>query len=239
MSLVVCERECVALVGESGSGKTTLARCIIGLHPSHTGRMVYRGAELQAKAHDRPAELRRRMQYIFQSPFSSLNPRQVAGDIVAVPIRFFFEVNRREARRRAMGTLERVGLPAGTSERYPWELSGGERQRVAIARALACEPEVLICDEITSALDVSVQAAIIDLLMRMQREEGLSMLFITHNLALVRALADRVVILNRAQVVEAGRTERVLDEPTHAYTQRLLSDMPTFPGNTLVPPVTR
>ena len=236
VSLAVRERECLAVVGESGSGKTTLARCIIGLHTDHQGSVVYRDAELQGRVRDRRPEVRRRLQYIFQSPFSSLNPRQAVGDIVGLPIKFFFDVGRREARRRAMTALERVGLPSGLASRYPDELSGGERQRVAIARALVCEPDILICDEITSALDVSVQAAIIDLLMRMQQEEALSMLFITHNLALVRNLADRVMILNQGAVVEEGTVADVLDNPRDDYTKRLLGDTPSLFDRTLAPP---
>jgi peptide/nickel transport system ATP-binding protein len=157
-----------------------------------------------------------------------LNPRQSVDDIVALPIRFFFDKSRREARRRAAELLERVGLPRNVVGRYPDELSGGERQRVAIARALAPGPDVLICDEITSALDVSVQAAIIDLLGEMQQAEGLSMLFITHNLALVRNICDRVMILNTGAVVESGPVEEVLNRPQHKYTRRLLGDTPSM-----------
>jgi peptide/nickel transport system ATP-binding protein len=222
------ERECLALVGESGSGKTTVARCIVGLHGSGDGFVSYRGTRLPTRARDREPEARRRLQYIFQSPYNSLNPRQSVDDIVALPIRFFFAADRRDARQRAAALLERVGLPRSVVGRYPDELSGGERQRVAIARALAAEPDILICDEITSALDVSVQAAIIDLLSEMQRAEGLSMLFITHNLALVRNICDRVLIMNRGVVVEAGASETVLDQPQHQYTRALLSDTPSM-----------
>src|SRR5262249_24007077 len=151
-------------------------------------------------------------------------------------IRFSSEAGRREARGRAMTALERVGLPGALATRYPDELSGGERQRVAIARALVSEPDVLICDEITSALDVSVQAAIIDLLMRMQQEEALSMLFITHNLALVRNLADRVMILNQGSVVEAGTVAHVLASARDGYTKKLLGDTPSLFDRTLAPP---
>jgi peptide/nickel transport system ATP-binding protein len=234
-SFVLRERECLALVGESGSGKTTLARCVIGLHQDYEGRIVYRGDELAAHARGRAPEVRRRLQYIFQSPYTSLNPRQSIGDIVALPIRFFFDVGRKEASRRSAEALERVGLPSALADRFPSELSGGERQRVAIARALVCGPDVLVCDEITSALDVSVQAAIVDLLMRMREEEGLSMLFITHNLALVRNLADRVMILNEGKLVEEGDVDVVLDRPREAYTRRLLSDTPAMSDQVELP----
>jgi peptide/nickel transport system ATP-binding protein len=236
-SFVLRERECLALVGESGSGKTTLARCVIGLHRNFEGSVVYHGDVLAAQARRRPPEVRRRLQYIFQSPYSSLNPRQSVGDIVALPIRFFFDVGRSEARSRSAQALERVGLPSALVDRFPSELSGGERQRVAIARALVCGPDVLICDEITSALDVSVQAAIVDLLGRMSEEEGLSMLFITHNLALVRNLADRVMILNQGRVIEAGGVDAVLDQPQEEYTRRLLSDTPALSDEVALPPV--
>jgi peptide/nickel transport system ATP-binding protein len=227
-SLQLLERECHALVGESGSGKTTLARSVIGLHTNLEGEVLYRGQELPAGVRSRSTAVRRRLQYIFQSPYNSLNPRQRVGDIIALPIKFFFSTSSREAQKRAVTELERVGLPSILSRSYPDELSGGERQRVAIARALVCEPDVLICDEITSALDVSVQAAIIDLLAEMQREDGLAMLFITHNLALVRNLADRVTILNDGVIVEFGPTQEVLDNPQNGYTRRLLSDTPTM-----------
>jgi peptide/nickel transport system ATP-binding protein len=228
VSFALHERECLALVGESGSGKTTVAKCIAGLHVSGSGLVSYRGIELASRARERSREARRHLQYIFQSPYNSLNPRQSVDDIVALPIRFFFDKSRREARRRAAELLERVGLPRNVVGRYPDELSGGERQRVAIARALAPGPDVLICDEITSALDVSVQAAIIDLLGEMQQAEGLSMLFITHNLALVRNICDRVMILNTGAVVESGPVEEVLNRPQHKYTRRLLGDTPSM-----------
>jgi peptide/nickel transport system ATP-binding protein len=228
VSFSLNERECLALVGESGSGKTTVARCIVGLHDSGSGLVTYRGTPLANKARERPREVRRSIQYIFQSPYTSLNPRQGVDDIIALPIRFFFDSSRRDARQRAAELLERVGLPRGVAGRYPDELSGGERQRVAIARALAAEPDVLICDEITSALDVSVQAAIIDLLHEMQQAERLSMLFITHNLALVRNICDRVMILNHGIVVEAGAAEAVLNQPKDVYTRSLLRDTPSM-----------
>jgi peptide/nickel transport system ATP-binding protein len=234
-SFVLRERECLALVGESGSGKTTLARCVIGLHREYDGSVVYRDEALAAQARQRPPEVRRRLQYVFQSPYTSLNPRQSVGDIVALPIRFFFGASRAEADRRSAEALERVGLPTALADRFPSELSGGERQRVAIARALVCGPDLLICDEITSALDVSVQAAIVDLLVSMRDEEGLSMLFITHNLALVRNLADRVMILDQGKVVEAGDVDAVLDQSQQPYTKRLLSDTPALPDQVTLP----
>jgi oligopeptide/dipeptide ABC transporter ATP-binding protein len=228
VSLELKPRECLALVGESGSGKTTLARSIIGLVPGRGGRIGYKGTPLEARARARAPEVRREIQYIFQSPYNSLNPRRTIGDSVAAPLQHFFGAKGREARQRVDWALENVSLPARFAARFPDELSGGERQRVAIARALICEPEVLICDEITSALDVSVQASIVRLLERLQQEHGLAMLFVTHNLALVRTIADRVLVMNEGQIVEAGNTDDVLDDPKRPYTRALVADTPTL-----------
>jgi peptide/nickel transport system ATP-binding protein len=226
ISFELGRRECLALVGESGSGKTTLSRSIVGLIRPLSGKVQFEGATLAPETPGRPAEVRRRMQYIFQSPFNSLNPRRSVGDIVATPLRHFFGVTGQEARRRAAQALERVALSSGALDRYPDQLSGGERQRVAIARALICEPAVLICDEITSALDVSVQASIVDLLEQLRAEDDLSLLFVTHNLPLVRSIADRVVVMNQGRIVESGGLEEVLDAPKADYTRALIADTP-------------
>jgi oligopeptide/dipeptide ABC transporter ATP-binding protein len=239
-SLELRPRECLALVGESGSGKTTLARAIMGLHVPRGGAIVFKGDVLSAEVRRRPAASRRGLQYIFQSPYNSLNPRHTIGEIVGVPIEHFFGLRGRATAERVQRALERVSLPASVAAAFPDELSGGERQRVAVARALACEPEVLICDEITSALDVSVQAAIIQLLEDLRREEGLAIIFVTHNLALVRTIADRVMVLNGGHVVESGITERVIGDPEHPYTRELIADTPTLAGLAIVaaaPPV--
>src|SRR5262249_23693582 len=171
---------------------------------------------------------RRAIQYVFQSPYNSLNPRQTVGEIVRVPIRHFFGLRGHAAAERVAFALEQVALSARLVSAYPGELSGGERQRVAIARALACEPEVLICDEITLALDVSVQAAIVRLLEELRERERLAVLFVTHNLALVRTIADRVVVLERGRVVETGTAEQVIARPAHSYTRELVGDTPTL-----------
>ena len=173
VSLSLAAHECLALVGESGSGKTTIARAIAGLHRSWTGSIALGGAELRPAARQRSGDARRRIQYIFQNPYGSLNPRQTIGQIIGQPLRVFGTANGREADRRIGEMLERVSLTAAYARRYPDQLSGGERQRVAIARALVCDPTVLICDEVTSALDVSVQAAIVELLGSLQRDLGL------------------------------------------------------------------
>jgi peptide/nickel transport system ATP-binding protein len=228
VSLSLAAHECLALVGESGSGKTTIARAIAGLHRSWTGTIALGGAPLPRAARQRSSEARRRIQYIFQNPYGSLNPRQTISQIVGQPLRVFRTASGRDADRRIAAMLERVSLTAAYAQRYPDQLSGGERQRVAIARALVCDPTVLICDEVTSALDVSVQAAIVELLGNLQRDLGLSMLFITHNLPLVRSIAQRVAVLSEGNIVELGDTGQVLTDPQQPYTRQLLSDTPSL-----------
>ena len=217
---------CVALVGESGSGKTTLARCIVGLHSNWTGEITFEGAPLAARLRDRPQEALRRVQYIFQNPYTSLNPRRTVGQIVAQPLEQMLGLPYRERTDRAARALSDVSLNSDFMSRYPDQLSGGERQRVAIARALVVEPSLLICDEVTSALDVSVQAVIVEELRRLQRERHLAMLFITHNLALVRSIAQHAVVLRDGAVVESGPVEQVLERPADPYTARLMADVP-------------
>jgi peptide/nickel transport system ATP-binding protein len=228
VELVVRPHECVALVGESGSGKTTLARCIAGLHANYEGEIAFRGARLPAGSRARNQEARRQIQYVFQSPYSSLNPRKTIEQIIGQPLALFFDMGAGESRKRMVDTLETVQLGPSVLDRYPHHLSGGERQRVAIARALVANPQLLICDEVTSALDVSVQAAIIDLLAELQRELGLGLLFVTHNLALIRTLAQEVAVMSDGRIVERGLVDRVLDSPSAEYTKKLLSDTPSF-----------
>jgi peptide/nickel transport system ATP-binding protein len=228
VSMTVAAQECVALVGESGSGKTTMGRCIVGLNASWDGRVIYRGEPLPQSARDRSREVRKALQYIFQSPFNALNPRRTIGESVGAPLTQFFAMTKRERRARVITSLEQVSLGAHLADRYPDQLSGGERQRAAIARALVCEPDVLICDEITSALDVSVQAAIVGLLAELRAEARLAIVFVTHNLALVRSIADRVVVLNAGKIVESGLTAAVLGAPRDSYTRALVADTPTL-----------
>jgi peptide/nickel transport system ATP-binding protein len=225
VDLAVAVRECVALVGESGSGKTTVARAVAGLHPTWTGAITLDGVPLEHSARRRPRSAKREIQYVFQNPYRSLNPRRTVGQSVTRPLALL-DVGRAEARPRMRQMLERVSLPPSYANKYPDELSGGERQRVAIARALICRPRVLLCDEITSALDVSVQAAIVTLLRSLQDELGLSILFVTHNLPLVRAIAQRVLVMREGSIVESGPVEQVIEAPRDAYTRRLLADAP-------------
>ena len=228
VNIEVWPRQCVAVVGESGSGKTTLARCVVGLHREFSGEVSLRGKALEASARSRDQESRRQIQYIFQSPYSSLNPRKTIGQIIAQPLRLFSDLGRRDAEARTMEALERVSLSGAYLGRYPDQLSGGERQRVAIARALAAQPSLLVCDEVTSALDVSVQAAIVELLGELQRDLGLGLLFITHNLALIRTIAQEVAVMADGRIVEAGSVASVLDSPQADYTKKLLSDTPSL-----------
>jgi peptide/nickel transport system ATP-binding protein len=228
VSLTVRPRQCVALVGESGSGKTTLARCIAGLHRSFSGEITLRGRPLPAGSRARDRETRREIQYVFQSPYSSLNPRKTVGQIVAQPLALFFDHGRQGTHRRVVQALERVSISPSVLDRYPHELSGGERQRVALARALVAEPTLLVCDEVTSALDVSVQAAIVDLIAELQREMQLGLLFVTHNLALIRTIAEDVAVMSNGRIVELGKVDDVLDSPKEPYTRNLLADTPSL-----------
>jgi peptide/nickel transport system ATP-binding protein len=225
----VRRNECVALVGESGSGKTTLARCVAGLHREWTGDITLGDARLAQSSRKRSDEARKEIQYVFQNPYASLNPRRTVGQTIARQLQLFWGggTNRHETGRRVGECLERVSLSAGAANRYPDQLSGGERQRVAIARALAAEPSLLVCDEVTSALDVSVQAAIVELLRELRAETGLSMLFITHNLALIRTIADRVIVMTEGKIVESGQTLDVFNSPSAEYTGKLLANTPT------------
>lgn len=227
VSLNLAAGECKALVGESGSGKTTLARILAGLGSEVTGSLAFDKSALALRARQRNPALRRQIQYIFQNPYRSLNPRHTVGETLKTTLQHFFPEERHYLDLRAANALEQVSLQAHLLHAYPRELSGGERQRVAIARALICQPRLLICDEVTSALDVSVQASIIELLHQLQAG-GLAILFVTHNLGLVRSIADRVLVLRHGRVVERGFADDVLDYPQDAYTQSLIGDSPSM-----------
>ena len=227
VSFTVGRDQCVALVGESGSGKTTLARCLVGLHTSWSGQVQFQGQELPPSAQRRGPQVLQAIQYIFQNPYNALNPRKTIGQIIEAPLNHFFpSLSRSERNERLSRVLSDVALGPDFWSRYPDQLSGGQRQRVAIARALVVSPDLLVCDEITSALDVSVQATIIELLRRLQAERHLSLVFITHNLALVRSIAQSVIVLSQGKVVESGPIKRVFEQPEHPYTARLMEDAP-------------
>jgi len=229
VSFAIERGRCVALVGESGSGKSTIGRCIAGLHPPSSGRILFEGEELAGHARSRQLDLRRRIQIVFQNPYESLNPRHRVRSSIERPLRVLRRLPGRAAEQEVGALLERVRLPKRLGERFPAELSGGERQRVAIARALAAEPALLICDEITSALDVSVQAAVLELLQELRRDLHLSMLFITHNLGVVACIADTVLVMNQGSICETGPVDTVLSTPSHDYTRRLLEAAPCLP----------
>lgn len=222
--------ECVALVGESGSGKSTTGRSIAGLLPQSSGTITMAGIELAPSVEKRSPQQREKLQLIFQNPDRSLNPTQTVKQIIGRPLELFGLTTRRKARADIGEFLDRVHLSRRALDKYPYELSGGEKQRVAIARALAARPDLLICDEVTSALDVSVQASIIKLLAEL-RADGLAMLFITHNLGVVRSLADRTLVMQYGELLEQGNTVSVLSRPEHDYTKSLLAAAPELPAN--------
>ena len=219
----------LGIVGESGSGKSTLARALTGLVRPEAGRLRLDGREADWRDVARPAHLRR-IQLIYQHPAEALSPRLPALAAVAEPIHRHGLAPRAEARRRAAALMEEVGLGPELHGRRPSELSGGQCQRVAVARALALDPEALIADEATSALDVTVQAQLLALLARLRRERGLALILISHDLGVVRHLCDRVVVMRRGEIVEAGETARVLSEPAHPYTRALVAAIPRLPG---------
>ncbi|GAA4750346.1 dipeptide ABC transporter ATP-binding protein [Nocardioides endophyticus] len=225
VSLEVAAGETLGIVGESGSGKSTLARLLIRLIEPTSGQVFYRGEDVLALAPGDLRRLRSQWQMVFQNPFGSLLPHISVADNVSEPLRIGRIGDRRSRRARAEELLETVGLAKRHGDLYPHALSGGQNQRVAIARALALEPELLICDEPTSALDVSIQAQILSLLMGLQAELGFSMVFITHNLAVVERLAGRVLVMDRGRVVEAGPTAEVFGNPADPYTRALLGSV--------------
>lgn len=228
VDLTVRSGECLAIVGESGSGKSTLSRCLIGLHHNWQGEARLNGSPLAVSSMKRSHEDRRAMQYIFQNPYGSLNPRHDIETILRTPLSLFHDVRGGAARKQIAAALERVEMPARMASMYPAELSGGQRQRVAIARALLASPDLLICDEVTSALDVLVQSSVIDLL-RGLLKDGLGMIFVTHNLAVVRNIAHNVAVLNRGDIVEYDSVDTVLDSPRDPYTQSLLANTLDLP----------
>ena len=219
---------CTALVGESGSGKTTIARVIAGLHPIAAGSIRLDDEELPNLARRRTTEQRRRVQIVFQNPTEALNPRHTVASAIARPARLLNRLGRREAEREVERLLAAVRLPAGTAAKYPAELSGGERQRVALARALAARPDLLVCDEVTSALDVSVQAVVLDLLLDLRDTMGLTLLFITHDFGVTAAIADYVLVLRQGEICERGSVRDVLRNPSHEYTRELLDSAPSL-----------
>ena len=227
VSLSVGAGETVGLVGESGSGKSTLLRAIAGLHPPAGGSITFSGSLLPKKAVKRPAATRRRLQIVFQDPHSSLNPRQTVAEIIGRPLQIFHpELGRRRRAERLVELLDEVKLDHELVRRFPHQLSGGQKQRVGLARAFATDPDLILCDEVVSALDVSVQASILELLVGLATSKGTALLFVTHDLAVVRSIADRIYVMNQGSIVEEGPTEDVFSRPQSGYTTALLAAIP-------------
>jgi peptide/nickel transport system ATP-binding protein len=222
----VPEAHTLAIVGESGSGKSTLARVVTGLLPPAKGRILFDGHELPPRLTDRNKEQLRQLQMIYQMADVAVNPRHTVRGIIGRPLQFYFGVRGREKERKTLDLLDQIEIPRDFIDRYPAELSGGQKQRVCIARALAAEPKLIICDEPTSALDPLVAEGILKLLMKLQRETQVSYLFITHDIATVRAIADSIAVMHRGRVVRFGPRDRVLSPPFDDYTDLLLSSVP-------------
>jgi peptide/nickel transport system ATP-binding protein len=225
VSLDLARQSSLALVGESGSGKSSLARCIIGLERPEGGEILLDGERISGLTRDELRPYRRHMQMVFQDPFASLNPRQRVGDIIAIgPM--IQGVSREQAHREARELLHLVGLKPESAERYPHEFSGGQRQRIGIARALAVKPKLIVADEPVSALDVSVQKQVLDLLNDLRKQFGLSMLFITHDLRVAATVCEEIAIMQRGEIVERGLTAEIFANPRHPYTRSLLDAVP-------------
>ncbi len=218
--------ETLALVGESGCGKSTLARALVGLNPVTSGTAELDGRPITGLSRAGLRPFRRELQLVFQDPYSSLNPRFTIAQTLAEPLLLHGKATRANVDSKVCALLSQVGLDSELRARYPHEFSGGQRQRISIARALAVEPRLLLCDEVTSALDVSIQAQILDLLKSIQQRLGLSYLFITHDLGVVRYIAHRVAVMYVGQIVELRETERLFESPAHPYTQALLRSIP-------------
>ncbi len=235
VSLSLHPGETLALVGESGSGKTTIARAMLGLAPVSDGQILYQGQDTATMTRAARLAMRREVQVVFQDPFGSLDPRLPVGDIIAEPLRIHGIGGRGEQRARVAALLAQVGLPADAASRYPHQFSGGQRQRIAIARALAPEPKVIVADEPLSALDVSIQSQILNLLAQLQRERGLTYFLISHDLAAVHHLADRVAALYLGRIVEFAGRDALYSSPAHPYTRALLDAVPQIGRHKRVP----
>jgi peptide/nickel transport system ATP-binding protein len=226
VSLDIKRGETVGLVGESGCGKSTVGRAILRLYEPTAGRIIFDGADITTLGESELRPLRRRMQMVFQDPYSSLNPRHSVGRMISEPLRVHGLGGRRSAGARVRELLQTVGLPVDAATRYPHEFSGGQRQRIGLARALAVNPDFIVADEPVSALDVSIQAQIINLLENLQREFDLTYLFIAHDLAVVRHISDRIAVMYLGTIVEVSPAEELYDNPLHPYTISLLSAVP-------------
>jgi len=226
VSFTVQQGETLGLVGESGCGKTTLGRSILRLYRPTAGTVRFNGIDITGLRQREIRKLRREMQMIFQDPFESLNARHTVGEILEEPFVIHGVGTRAQRKKRVAELLERVGLQAGAGQRFPHEFSGGQRQRIGIARAIALEPQLIVCDEPVSALDVSIQSQILNLLLDLQREMGLTYLFIAHDLAVVKHMSDRIAVMYLGNIVEMTTAARIISRPLHPYTQALISAIP-------------
>ncbi|MFD1136544.1 ABC transporter ATP-binding protein [Paenibacillus urinalis] len=226
VDLAIYPGETLGLVGESGCGKSTLGRCIVGLEQPTDGRILFAGDNIAGRSAKDMVQLRTKLQIVFQDPYSSLHPRKTVGDQIAEPLYVHRIVPRQEVQKEVDRLLETVGLPSTSKSRYPHEFSGGQRQRIGIARALALKPQLIVCDEPVSALDVSIQAQVLNLLKELQKELGLTYLFIAHGLGAVRYISDRIAVMNAGKIVEIGDTKELLRSPKHPYTKVLLDAFP-------------
>lgn len=226
ISFIIKNKETLGLVGESGCGKTTTGRCILRLYQPTSGTITFNGTDISHMREKNLKPLRRHMGTIFQDPFSSLNPRQTAGSIISDPLKVHHLANKKEMDERTAELFKMVGLDPRMTDRVPHEFSGGQRQRIGVARALACQPSLVICDEPISALDVSIQAQIINLLEELQENLGLTYLFIAHDLAVVQHISDRVAVMYLGRIMELTTSEELYENPLHPYTQALLSAIP-------------
>lgn len=225
VSLTLNSGETLGLVGESGSGKSTIGRVILGLLPAISGKIIFDGEDITAAKRDRRRQLGRDIQVIFQDPYGSLNPARKIGDTLSEPLHAL-KLSKTEINEKIHEVLKRVGMPIDTAERYPNQFSGGQRQRIAIARAVIAKPRLVICDEPVSALDLSVQAQVLNLLNELQQSMGLALLFISHDLAVVRHVSHRTIVLYQGEIVEEGLAETIHNHPQHPYTKRLLAAAP-------------
>ncbi|MTD57567.1 ATP-binding cassette domain-containing protein [Amycolatopsis pithecellobii] len=226
VSMNIGAGETLGLVGESGSGKSTVGNAILGLVPLSSGSIAFDGRDITRANRAERRLLSRDLQVVFQDPYSSLNPARTIGKTLAEPLFVHEKLSRHEASKRIATALSKVGLPPEVADRYPTQFSGGQRQRIAIARALILSPKLIVCDEAVSALDLSVQAQVLNLLVELQHDLSLSYLFISHDLEVVRYVAHRVAVMRRGEIVEEGPAERVYQEPKHVYTRALLAAAP-------------
>jgi peptide/nickel transport system ATP-binding protein len=227
LSFKLFKGQSLGIVGESGSGKTTAGLCVVRLHEATAGEVLFEGSDLRTMSEAAFMPLKRRLQIVFQNPYASLNPRFTVGQILTEPMLLHgIGSNAVDRESKLKHLLDRVALPAGSVNRYPHEFSGGQRQRIAIARCLALEPDVIVCDEAVSALDVSVQAQVLNLLKDLQRELSLSYLFISHDLGVVRYMADELIVMRQGRAVEQGPADLIYSNPHHDYTRELLRSVP-------------